>query len=435
MNGSLSTAAAVPRPRTGPSGKLTTPPLGLPSLALPICIVVASCLPSALQFVASSVLITPSRVLCAAAFFLVLPSALSGNRYPRQLSDAFVTFFALWASICYVVNRGEDGIQSAGAIVLESFVPYFVGRFYVNGPDCLAKIAGVMMLIVWLLLPIAAIEAITRVHLVQDWLGVKSATEFGGESIRFGILRAMATFDHAIIYGVYCTSVLPLAWYILPRRMRLANIAAIAISVVLSASSAAFVGFALVAALIGWDVFTTRLQHRWRILGALFALGLVVIEIVSRRPLSSIVAGSLSFSSSTGWIRLIQWNVGWDNVAQNWLFGLGNRDWTRPAWLPASVDDYWLLNAMEFGVPGFLGIVGAVLSALVAVGHNKQLPADRKWHDARMGWMLAVILLAFVGLSVDYWKGMQVLFFLALGQGVFLGAARAREAFPAGERV
>ena len=412
-------AVAAPRRRWAVAATRET--ASTAALAVPILLVLTAVLPSALQIVVSKVLITPNRVLCIACFFMVLPSIISAKGFKRSAADGFVIAFALWASLCYLINNGTNGIQSAGAVILESIVPYFVGRVYITDAARLTKIAATMMLIVWVLLPLAIPEAILRIHFVQVALGAKLGNLQGDEGVRYGILRAMATFDHPILYGVYSASILPFAWYVLPRAARVFNIGAIALSVVLSASSAAYLGFVLVVGLIGWETFTRTVQHRWRILALLGFGMLMTVDIISKRPLTSIIAGSLSFSSGTGWTRLLQWDFGWANVMQNWDFGLGSRDWVRPFWLPSSVDNYWLLNAIQFGIPGLGLVILTAAAAFTTVGRNRIPLADTRMHNAQIAWVLMIVMLCVVGLSVDYWKGMQALFFFMIGQGMFLG--------------
>jgi hypothetical protein len=414
-----------------PNAAAARTPASLSALIIPITLVITSAMPSALQIVFGTVLVTPSRVLGMISIFVVIPAIVSGNRFNRNAADWFVMLFAFWASISFLVSGGTKGIQSAGAIALESIVPYFIGRVYITDSARMSKVAVTMMLIVWAVLPLAFVESMTRVHIVQEALGAKIGNLLSAESMRYGILRAMATFDHPILYGVFCALVFPAAWYILPRRWRILNVTVIAASVVLSASSAAYLGFALIAALILWERFTTRVQHRWQILLGIMLAAITLIGLVSNRPLTSIIAGSLSFSSSTGWIRLLQWNFGWANVWDHWLLGLGSSDWVRPYWLNSSIDDYWLLNAMLYGIPGLIGVAGATLSAIVAVGRGAIPQTDHARRNARIAWVFAIVMLSVVGLSVDYWKGMQVLFFFMIGQGMFLGWPRAVSPRPA----
>jgi len=231
----------------------------------------------------------------------------------------------------------------------------------------------------------------------------------------------MASFDHPIIYGTFCASVFSMVWLVLPEKGRWRRVAAILGSVFLSASSACYLAAAFQIGLISWQRLARGIQHRWTLLIGAIAFFLFIVDIASNRSLPAIVISSLTLSPQTGWVRLVQWDNGWSNVADNPIYGLGYRDWSRPGWLSASVDDFWLLVAMKFGVPGLVAAVGSVFAAIYASTRNIQFLPTPRHQAAVRAWVFTMITISIIGITVDYWKGAHAFFFFLLGQGIFLG--------------
>ena len=76
----------------------------------------------------------------------------------------------------------------------------------------------------------------------------------------------------------------------------------------------------------------------------------------------------LTFNSGTAYWRLHIWNFGSAEVWRNPLFGIGLNDWARPSWMwTASVDNFWLLTAMRYGIPAFLLLVAGIAPNLVGI--------------------------------------------------------------------
>jgi len=59
------------------------------------------------------------------------------------------------------------------------------------------------------------------------------------------------------------------------------------------------------------------------------------------------------------------------------VFGIGYGDWARPNWIPASVDNFWLLTAMRHGVPGLGFLAAAFILVLFSNSEEAESTADR----------------------------------------------------------
>jgi hypothetical protein len=97
------------------------------------------------------------------------------------------------------------------------------------------------------------------------------------------------------------------------------------------------------------------------------------------------------------------------------VFGIGLNDWTRPFWQASTVDNYWIVLAMRYGLP-------AVSFLLLAIGLNiwRIATAERLSPEAeryRVGYLIAFAGTALVMGTVHLWEAPQVLVMTYLGAG------------------
>lgn len=412
MRSLLNTAAApaMAQARSRPAGH----DLGWLTTAF----LVSIALPSDISPVLGSAALPPYRIVGLIALFVLLPRMLRAGTFRWNFADVCVAFLALWQPICHIVNESSaTSWQAAGSGFLEC-MSYFIARLAVTNLSGLTNVARVITIIMFVILPFTFVEAVFRVHIVHEFMGAHlPATVF---DIRLGLLRAMGPFEHTIMYGTFCASVLSLSWYILPRRMRMIRTIFVAFATFLSVSTGPMMAGGLQIGLSLWDRILERVPSRWTILVSGVVTGLLVLSVASNRPLINIVISYLTLVPATGWIRLAQWTYGWPDVMRNWLFGYGYNDWPRPHWLQSSVDSYWLHRALMFGLPGLIGHILATGSAILIVARAKLSGAQRTLDDARKGWMFAVVAISIVGITVDYWHAMNAYFFFMMGLGLWL---------------
>ena len=109
------------------------------------------------------------------------------------------------------------------------------------------------------------------------------------------------------------------------------------------------------------------------------------------------------------------------NVWQNPFIGLGLNDWVRPDWMlfVASVDNFWLLNAMRYGIPGFLSLLLPVLISVFAVGRGG---ADdgAVAKNIRLAWVFCMISFSVSLTTVHIWATLYSFFFFLFGSGMWM---------------
>jgi hypothetical protein len=247
-----------------------------------------------------------------------------------------------------------------------------------------------------------------------------------GERLGFG--RAYGAFDHPILYGVFCASSLALVFYVLGQgRFTLKagrRIAVVFAATFFSLSAGPLATLVVQCGLTAWDFVTRRIPYRWWILFGLFVAAYIVVDILSSRSPVRVFATYFTFSGHTAYDRIGDWTWGMVNIRQNPMFGVGLNDWVREPWMSASLDVFWVVQAMRYGVPAFLLQASALLVLCFAVGRRRF--RDRRLKAYRTGWLIAVVALIIAGLSVHFWNALYCLVMFLQGSGVWLLTVKER---------
>jgi hypothetical protein len=83
-----------------------------------------------------------------------------------------------------------------------------------------------------------------------------------------------------------------------------------------------------------------------------------------------------------------------------------------------SIDNFWLVEAVRFGIPGFLLIAGAFLSACFGLGRLKNLSFEVA--QCRKGLIITICGLSFALCTVHVWDAPYVLTIFLLGSGMWM---------------
>jgi hypothetical protein len=117
------------------------------------------------------------------------------------------------------------------------------------------------------------------------------------------------------------------------------------------------------------------------------------------------------------------------NVWKNPFVGIGMNDWERPYWLTASVDNFWLLTTMRYGIPAFL-LLGIAYLLLLSAVIRRKLGSSGPLFQFRQAWAFTQVGLIVALCTVDIWAiALSYIFFL-FGSGGWLAVYQMHE--PAG---
>lgn len=374
----------------------------------------------------STLSIYPSRLILILVFVPLLLEWFRRRGLKGKSTDVVMFGHAIWAALAIAVVHGTSHIEAIGIYTIEVFGCYLLGRMTVENPKQFRKICKIIVLMIALTIPIAVVESFTNKNLVTELLGPLTIGKIEHE-IRLGLYRAQGVFAHPILYGIVTGSAFCLAFYVLSYGRRgLTKYAAAAIPAIggfFSLSSAAYSLLVFQGLFIAWDKVFGRQRAKWKIMAWLALAGYVLVDLFSNRTPIKVFVSYFSLNPHTAYTRIHTWNYAIDDVMRNWAFGIGFNDWDRPGWLVGSVDNFWLVVAMRYGVIGFLFLFIAFL--LVLRDATSQKVVDDRVASYRKGYCILLITTAIVIYTVHLWSEAFYFFFFFLGCRTWIGAGAA----------
>ncbi|MFS4436726.1 O-antigen ligase family protein [Paracoccaceae bacterium GXU_MW_L88] len=359
-------------------------------------------LPLILDF--GGVLMTPTRAILLIFFFPSLYRMLSGKTPPLNITDFFIFFTVCWAGLSYFVNHGASQIQFIGMQFVDLLGAYIFARAHVRSASDFKFFWKMLSVCALFILPVALIELFTDRLIIHEILGKvfrvsRDLTGTTGE--RLGLDRVQGTMEHPILFGVFWgISFANIFFLDRNAARRTLYVIVICVTVFTSLSSGAFLTVMIQGGLLIWNWIS---KGNWKPLLIASAVMFVVVEIVSDRSAIAALSTRLAFSAHTAYWRLLIWEHGTTNVMNNPIFGLGLKDWVRPSWMfTASVDNYWLLNAMRNGLPCIIALLAGMFSNVFRLVRLRGLNA---WgRDARTGYIIAFVALFIALGTVAVWS-------------------------------
>lgn len=379
------------------------------------------------EFAVGSIVLMPTRVVL---MILLIPMTINlvSGKYGRILAvDIFFFLHMVWATFAIAVNNPDRVIENVGSSVVEFLGGYLMGRAYIRTPGQLQKLAIGLLIMNAVLLPFSIPEALNGVAIIPKFIaslpGVTSVKQVTYEK-RMHLERVQNAFAHPIHYGLFCSVCFSLVFIGLRGRisnsMRMIGTAIVFLGVFLSLSSGALLSALLQIGLFAWAFIFRNVQRKWLMLLGLFALMYVFIDLASNRTPSKVLMSYATFSAQTAYYRSIINDWGMRNVWANPIFGLGLRAWVKPAFMTTtSVDDFWLVMAMRYGIPGFLLLVIGYGLALIKIG-RRNFEGNELVSRLRLVWMITFAGLSFTLVTVHVWTAIYTFVFFLFGAGMWM---------------
>ena len=424
---------ATLEPRAWPREVGTTPQLVARSLLpLPVLLYLfAVVLPVGMQ--AGPLALTSLRVLLL-IFVIPLGIRLLLGHYGRIIAtDILFVLFLLWTGLALAVNNPDQAVQQMGSAGVEFIGGYLVGRACIRSREAMVALCRTLALIVLALIPFAIFEAMTGRAIVLEMIRNAGFTTppINAMEPRLGLERVQLSFAHAIHWGLFCSVTLSFCFVGLNGLMgtarRWITSALIAGSGFLALSSGALLAMVLQFGLIAWAMIFAGYKQRWWLLLGLFALGYVVVDLISNRTALDVFMSYATFNAETAYWRKFIFIYGMDNVWANPFLGIGLNDWVRPdfMWYNSSVDNFWLLNTMRYGIPAFVFLtLGYIL--VVARVMRRDFSSDTVLSNLRRAWVFTFLGLSFTLCTVHIWTNIYSFVFFLFGAGVWLITAQPK---------
>jgi hypothetical protein len=400
----------------------------LRNIPLPITLVVLSFIaPTELSLYAGGLRLPPHRVMLLVLFVAAIVKMARGRAIQLMACDYLFLLYGLWSLGVFSYHDGSGaGLQFGGSLAVESFASYFVARVFITSYERLVACLQILLFALIVAGGFALASSITGQHIVHDAL--KSITGIDvetGYEYRRGLLRAYSTFDHPILYGSFCASLLALLWTV-PQRAGTSrrNACLVAGATFLGMSSAPMLCIGVQTGLLVWERLSRGIPRRALLTVAGMVAALVSLGTVSNRSPFAIIATGFTLDPWTGYYRLIIWEAGLDNVARSPWVGIGLADWTRPWWMASdSIDAFWLVVMMRMGVPALVLLLAAIGLLLYAT-HNQRTGMTRQTRRLVIAWTFSIIALSLAGCTVHYWNNVHAYFFFLMGMMAWVGDKR-----------
>jgi hypothetical protein len=390
-------------------------------------------LPPQLNLVIGTTVLPPYR-------FLLIPGAVymiaSGLRGAIRIGwvDVLIILASAWVSLAlFMTTPAGDAFTAAIAQTTDIALAYFFGRFTLRSLRDLRLFLVLMAPGLALIAATMVLEAVSHRLIIQDIFGrlTGRGTNFRVSDPRFGLFRAFGPFPHPILAGIFLSSFLPLyflsglrGW---PKYMGIFA----AFCSFFSVSSAALLGLVVGGALMIYGWLSERIANlTWRLFFLASAIFVFVAELATGAGSFGLIMRFASLNSVSSYNRVLIWEFGTRSVAKHPWFGIGYAEWERPAWMSTSMDHFWLLVAVRFGIiPSVLLAIAAILAVLLLMRAAMVTNGTDKRTYQGVAISLGVFALGVI--SVALWLSAHIWFFMLIGISVSIAAAGQARAIPA----
>lgn len=365
------------------------------------------------EFNLGSLFMTGVRLIL---ILLAIPMAIklfTKKAGPYLWTDLFFALFSIWNIISLFHNNPDQAISFGGSVGVEFLGGYLLGRLYIRTAADLLAMCKMLFLVVTITIPFAIYESQTGVALIPTLIEklpvVFSLDDFYNELAgrRLGLERSQVIFAHPIHYGLFCSTAIALAFVgfkdIYSTRFRIFVTFLMLLGVFLSVSSGALLPVILQFGLIIWARIFDSVRARWYYLLALTAFCYVVVSMLSNRTPIQVFLSYATFSPHNAYWRMLIFEWGMKNVWSNPFWGIGLNEWVRPWFMHSgSMDNFFLLIAVRYGIPGFL-MTTIGLALLVWKVMWRDFDSDRILWQLRRAWMITMVGLILTLCTVDVW--------------------------------
>ena len=348
---------------------------------------------------------------------------LSGKAGKIRLPDVLIALYCLWCTLALVMVHGPSAaVEPGGMLFIETLGAYLVARYFIRRPSDFVATSRLLFLIVALMMPLALLETVTRqkvmLNLFDLVLPTIEATYMG---YRWGLARVQGPVEHPILFGVFCGGAVAFTYFVVAREAGLVRrwlmTGAMALTAMLSLSSGPITAVLGQLALVAWNGVLGRVTARWKILWVIVICAYVVLELGSNQSVAQILT-RFAFDPWTAFYRLLIFEYGWASVMAHPFFGTGFNEWLRAAWMPPSIDMFWLLPAVRHGLPAGMLLMLAFFAACWSV--SRKVEGTGAARDFATGYLITMTGFFLVGWTVHFWNATYVLFMFLLGSGMWL---------------
>lgn len=371
------------------------------------------------------------RLVLTVLFFPSLFRWLAGYAGRKTVADFCVLFLAVWVALSFIALHGVARTwQTIGFHTLELVGSYMIGRSFIRTPDDFLRVSKTMVIICIALLPFALYEALTEQNMIlKFWSYLGPTYRDVDHEVRLGFDRVQGPFQHPIHFGVYCGSLIGVAYFAATYGKAMGLRVLVSFLVVATAffslSSGPLAAMVAQIGMIFWGLVLRRVQHKWwYLLGALVMM-YIFIDLQSNRTPFEVMIGYMALNPQTGYGRILIFEYGLQNALNNPVFGLGFNDWVRPRWMTASIDMFWMVYPVTNGP--LSGILMLAVFFFVFFGVIRNKIETKRVQEFRLGWAISMLGLFMAGWMVHFWKVPFAYYCFLLAAGAWMADYKKTE--------
>ncbi len=370
-----------------------------------------------------SLRLEPYRVLLIIGFLAWIKQGKSDDMH------IILVRFVFFSALSLLVNHGIGvAIPSGGILYLETCISYMLGVMYVRNRSDHEKYFKMLSQLYMLIAIPAFIEFTTGnkiIHsLFEKMTGhVELNHELYTEAyIRLGFTRTTATFSHPILYAISAAAIVPVIMAINKNNKKrffasLISLSGLIAAMITAVTSAAILGLILQEVFKKWYRIRDKIGNLRQVITNSIYFSMIVIQFASNRGLITFLAMNMTLDRGTAYYRILQWEFTADDIADHLFFGLGYNSFTHPAWFLPSIDSYWLLNMLQFGLFSQLALLYFFIKLLIKTFMRSNIQENL---ELLLAYRVLLISVMFLGLTVDFFDRMQPMLYFILGTASWL---------------
>lgn len=385
-------------------------------------------IPKEFSIAIGSLSLSPYRFLLIMFTPWVIKQLILRRKFKWEALDSVALMVCVWPAFALSINTNFfSAVESGGIIFLETFIPFFLTRLAIYNHEKLLSISKTLLIVACLMAAMALPEAITGQPFVHNIASLITGNPFSySPESRLGIWRSYGPTDHPIVLGSICAAAIPIGFALFRRNTLFAGMTGLSfLGVIASASSGPILAIVAQASLYIWSVLTRGKNHKWWILIFLICLVYLLVDLASNRDPLRVMFSYLLFNEHNGYVRYNMWSNAFFLAGQSitsFFVGYGfstdmmslleNAFWSNL--MTSSVDSYWLVILLRYGVPMLFLNSLVIILTLRANLKTYQACKLRQERTLTKAWFITTISLSLVGCTVHFWGSTVSLFFIVI---------------------
>lgn len=354
-------------------------------------------------------------------FFPCLFQLLSGRVGKLIVPDFCVLFIGFWVTLSLIFHHGiAEMVEAIGIYQAETLGAYLFGRCYIRSSRAFFKLVRLCFIIILIMLPFALYEAVTGTNMILKIFDAIGRTYFDvWKQRRLGLDRVQGPFSHPILFGVFFGGLVGVTYYVLGYHLsrfgRTISTGIVGLTGALALSSGPLTALVAQVGFIVWDGLLKKVKSRWYILIGLVITAYIGIDLLSNRNPFQVFVYYLSFNAHTAYNRILIFEWGTKNIFDNPIFGIGYNPWEKLSWMTTSFDMFWLVPAMQHGVPVWIAWNLMFFWPFIKIA-RMNLP-NPKISAYRIGYLSSLFGLYMSGWTVHYWDATYIFLIFLMTSG------------------